>query len=209
MNKPLLIALIACCLSLRASAQNPIFFSTPPSSGTLSGSLANTPTTVNLTTTGTAGWIAWGTTGGCPGQNQSSSPANPISNYTAVGSPSIAFINGYPVTFSWTGLSGDTNGCYWSSVSGAGVTFTAPAGTSSHTLIAYLECYGASFSMSATLSDGSATMSPITSTCPAGVNTPEIFTFVYRAASNSQTLTLTFTGTASAGDLIIQAAAIQ
>ncbi len=180
------------------------------SGGSLSGSYSSTPTTVNLTTTGTTDWAQWGSiSSACPGMQQKSQngtsggpPAvGDISAYSTTGSPSVAQYSSFGVSFSWTdgvtntSESGISNGCYSSNTTSAFV-FTAPATTATHTLIVYTSLDGGvNWTFNAHLGDSSAPDYNSGGTS-AGGNNYTVFTLVYKAGT-ATTITITVGQTAS------------
>lgn len=171
-------------------------------SGALGGTVDSTTTAVNLTTSGTTDWIAWGG-GSCPGINRKSTGGSLISAYTLGSGQSAVLDNtSAPYSISWTGgtptssATAETNGCHSTpgNVS-KGFSFTAPCGTATHTLIVYAYTLsGSTYQMAASLSDSSATPYNDGPTGPTTVH--RTYTFVYNCSSNSQTINISWITTA-------------
>ena len=165
--------------------------------GTLSGSGVYTSTAVNLTATGTSDWIHWGN-GPSPGMDHKATGGNQISNYTLL---SGSTVNSYALLqrpMSWT--DGSPNATHtettgsgtivYTSGSGHGFSFTAPADTQQRTLIVYVSSLAGAGGgkLTATLSDGSAPAYVDSATFP--TTQDRTYTITYSASSVGQTLTL-------------------
>jgi hypothetical protein len=164
--------------------------------GSLAGSVATSPSPVNLTAAGTSDWIHWGDTYGSPAAfNHKASGGSQISNYTVVGSTRIYTYNFDPRPVSWTdgspaaSANSNTNGILNGySAAGQGFSFTAPAGTATRTLVVYCGGQFDGGMLTASLSDGSAPN--FTYTASRSYNYDLTITLTYNASSNGQTLTV-------------------
>lgn len=197
--KKLLAGLLLCSLA-HAQILAPILFGATAPAGSLSGTVDSTTTSVNLTTSGTTDWIAWGAgAASCPGINRKATGGSVISAYTLGSGQTAVFDNGVtPIQLTWTGgtpvgsATNATNGCHSTpgNVS-KGLSFTAPCGTASHTLIVYTYTEaGSTYQMAASLSDASHSAYNDGPTGP--VTAHRIYTFTYNCASNSQTINISW-----------------
>ncbi len=167
------------------------------SGGSLSGSVALPPASVNLTTEGTSDWAHWGLH--APDSFYHKAGVIPqVSNFTKIGNSAVKQLqNSFPA-FGWNDgilvvATNDTrNGVY---VHGAtnGFLLTVPADTSERTLRVYVGLYGAIGKFRATLSDFSAPTYTGTSLRSVYGNASGVYTLKYRAASSDQRLTVTYT----------------
>lgn len=177
------------------------------SSGSLSGSSTSVTTAVNLTTEGTADWVHWGDAS----LNRKSGVAAQLSNYTAVGTSNVSQYGNDLRPMSWTdgtptaSSSANSNGLFIGVV-GSYFSFTAPADTSTRTLIVHVGGYASSGKLTATLSDGSD--APFTDTTAVnGGQYDRNYTLVYSAGSSGQSLTVTWT-LASGANVTLNGAAL-
>jgi hypothetical protein len=183
--------------------------------GSLTGTLATPSGTQNLTTLGTVDWAHWGLTSAASYDHKSGVTPQ-ISNYTIVGTGPA---NTYPDNafgYTWTGgtptasATNTTTGVYILGV-GNGLQITAPADTTQRTLTVYVDAYNAQGKMVAHLSDTSSPDYVNSSLNSVSVTSQGAYTFVYKAASAGQTLTITFTGIAnngSSGNVALEAATL-
>ena len=203
--------------------------------GALSGIGDYSQNAANLTLEGTADWIHWGDS--CTNQKASAGSASvavsQLKSLNVIGSFAnlpyntdarpLSWTDGYRTSTPCTTLpvssdsypNGNTNGLY---VSGAnnGFSFTAPADTSVRTLVVHAGGFFAAGQLTAHLSDGSAAdfvdTTPVTSRITASYDRNYVLT--YKAASASQTLTVSWVevtdlGTGSApGNVDLSAAAL-
>jgi len=170
----------------------------------LSGTSNTSATSVNLETDGTTHWIHWLQDGTVIRKNTGASSS--ISTFSKVGTFTEAGYNNDPRSITWTNgtptASGtDNDGLYsgGTASSGIGFSFTLDADTSVRTAKFHFGLFSSSGTFSASLSDGSATMSDIAASDP-GVNTSGDFnvTLTFQAASGGQTCTVNWViGTAS------------
>ena len=190
------------------------------SGGTLAGSgtAVKSTTAVNLTTVGTTDWAHWGQTGST-GFDHKSTGGTQISNQTTVGGTAGQFTDSIQ-QMTWTdgtptaSATSSAIGIYVAGT-GKGFSFTAPADTTSRTLTVYVGGYKSVGTLTAHLSDYSATDYTDASMSAAGTGTDGIhyyaaYTLSYKAASAGQTLTVTWsmTSDAGSGNVTLQAAAL-
>ncbi len=165
--------------------------------GSLTGSSASAPGSVNLTTEGTSDWAHWGGNGAVPGEDDKATGGGQISGYSFVGGTSDPG-SGYGMSMSWT--DGTPTGsatniktgvyCYRQ---GSGYSITVPADTTSRTLHVYVGLLAAQGQFTASLSDNSAPSYVDTSFDNTGSSTVlREYTLTYAAASAGQNLTVTF-----------------
>ncbi len=183
-------------------------------SGVLSGGGAAAPASVNLTGEGTADWARWGLTN-VASFDHKAGVTQQIGTYSLLNGGKVAWRSDTDPLFSWTDGTPDmvvTNSGATLILSGAGHGYriSVPAGTTTQTLRLYVGLYRAQGQLTAALSDGSAatlTESPVDN---ATGNSRLVYTISYRAASQGQTLTLTWTMLAShgSGNVSLQAASL-
>jgi hypothetical protein len=169
-----------------------------PSAGQLSGNLTPASQKVNLSTDGTIDWIHWGYEG-ADSVNRKSGAAQQISNFTRIGSGTVAWLSGgaNPISYSWSGGAPsasvtDTNTSVFLAGAGNGFQFTVPADTALRTLKVYAGAWDAKGKLQATLSDGSAL--PYEEYIDSnGAAVSKAFVLSYKAASAGQTLTVKYT----------------
>ena len=183
-------------------------------SGTLSGAVGTSPSSVNLTVEGTADWAHWGPTSSS--FDRKASVAQQISNITAIGASAIGYQGDSVWTFhSWTdgtptaGNGGTQSLIYFTGL-GHGYQLTLPADTTQRTVRIYVGGWMTQGQVQATLSDGSAT--PFTTTIgdSSGNAYVRVITLTYAAASAGRTLTIRHTiVTDYGGNIGLQAATLQ
>jgi len=182
-----------------------------------SGTAVKATTAVNLTTLGTSDWAHWGQTG-ASGFDHKSSGGSQISNVTAVGGATAGQFTDSIQQMTWTdgtptaSATSSAIGIY-AAGTGKGFSFTAPADTTSRTLTVYVGGYKSGGTLTAHLSDYSATDYTDTSMSAAGTGTDgthyyATYTLTYKAASAGQTLTVTWSmaSDAGSGNVTLQAA---
>jgi hypothetical protein len=179
----------------------------PIGGGTLSGSGNSLATTANLTAEGTADWIHWGDAA----LNRKSGVTALISNYTVMGSGSVPNYSNDPRALSWTDgtptpTGSNNNGVYINSL-GNGFSFTAPADTSTRILTVHVGGWLSGGTLTAHLSDNSAT-DFVDSTTPASGQYDRNYTLTYSAASAGKLLTVTWVATSGAGNVTMNGAAL-
>jgi hypothetical protein len=163
--------------------------------------LATPSGTQNLTTLGTLDWAHWGLTSASSFDHKAGVTSQ-ISNYTVVGTGPVNRYTDNAFGYSWTdgtptaSATASTTGVYVSSV-GNGFQITAPADTTQRTLTVYVDAYHAQGKMVAHLSDASSPDYVDTTINSVSPTVQGAYTFVYKAASSGQTLTVTFTNIAN------------
>jgi hypothetical protein len=188
-----------------------------PGSGSLSGGSATAASSYNLTTLGTADWAHWGAGGVYSAFDHKSTGNSQISNVTTtLGSGSYGGYQNSGRGVSWTDgtpLASDAgdSGYIWANTAlGAGYSFTAPADTTTRTLYIYLGGYSSGGTLTATLSDGSA--SPYTVSFSGSAIYSDLVTLTYKAASANQKITISYTKTTNingtGGSVDLMAAAL-
>jgi len=182
--------------------------------GSLSGSLATAPATVDLAAEGTLDWAHWGlTTAGS--FNHKAGVASQISTYAAIAGGPAAFQPG-PTNCSWTGGAptgtSTTSTAVYQMGQGAGFQITVPADTTLRTLKLYLGLWAAQGKLEATLSDSSAPAFVNTSLANQADTSNAVYTLAYRASQAGQSLTVRWTIQtayhASWGNVTLQAATL-
>jgi len=162
------------------------------SGGSLTGSNAAAPATVDLTAEGTADWTHWGLVNSTSFDYKGAVPRQ-ISNFTKLGTNSVKRYSDNYTAFAWsdgtptTDSFGTTTGVYVNGLTN-GFSLTAPADTNARTLRVYLGGYGSEVSFTSWLSDLSA--APYTDSSISNVYGSDylVYTLNYAAASAGQTL---------------------
>jgi len=197
-----------------------LFFAGFANAGSLSGAVTTPPSSVNLTTEGTADWVHWGLNTSSD-VNRKSGGGSQISGATLLGTtPGRARLTDSPSTYSWTAgtptasANNSPTGIYINNFAGPGrgFQFTAPADTAARTLEVFLGEFDASGTLEATLSDGSAPTYTNILTGAANQTVQGMYTLNYSANSPGQTLTIKWTETADLGqfdNVTLQAAALR
>ncbi len=164
----------------------------------ITGSLAPAPTNgaINLTAEGTLDWAHWGLTSASDFDHKAH--ADLISNYTPIKGIGPFQYGSYPVGFSWSDGTPDASALNSTTgvlmfAKGGGFSFTVPAGRDAHTVLIYVSVYQTQGKLTASLSDHSAPTYADSSLINSSGNTYAVYTLTYRAASDGQTLTITFT----------------
>ena len=185
-------------------------------SGTLSGSANSNAGTFNLTTEGTSDWVSWGTISGGPGMvDRKAGVAAQISNYTEIGSLTVATTGNDPRTLTWSdgtrAASGSNNVVVYvdsnTGHAGNGFSFTVPADTNLRTLVFHAGGQNSGGTLTAHLSDGSAANYQDTSTNLSG-RWDRNYTLTYSAASAGQSLTIQWVDATDSGSVNLGGAAI-
>jgi FG-GAP-like repeat len=177
--------------------------------GSLQGSGTSMNAAVNLTTEGTVDWVHWGDSS----LNRKVGVTAQLSAYTKVGNGTVSTYNNDPRALSWTdgtavgSSSNNRNGFYINGV-GNGFSFTAPADTTLRSLVVHVGGYNSGGNLTAHLSDGSAT-DYTDVTIVSGVQYDRNYTLSYQAGSAGQTLTVTWKMTSGAGNVTLNAGALQ
>jgi pullulanase len=185
---------------------------------TATATAVKSTTTINLTTQGTSDWAHWGQSSATDFDQLSGN--SQISNITVVGSGSPAQFTDSIQEMSWTNGSptasatNSQNGIWIAGINN-GFSFTAPASTTAQTLTVYVGGWESGGTLTAALSDGSA--STYTNNSMSGSATGSdgehyyaTFTFTYNAASSGQTLKISWVENANqdsggSGNVTLQA----
>jgi hypothetical protein len=185
--------------------------------GSLLGTQAAAAAGYNLTSLGSADWIHWGTGNNPTAVDRKATGKSQISNTTRIGTGSYGSYFDSSRNVMWTDgtpLATDTgdDAYIWANNSlGAGYSFTVPAGTTTHTLYIYAGGYSSGATLTAHLSDGSA--SDYVASASGSAHYTQLYTITFNAASAGQTLTVTYiksanvNGTGGSVDLIAAALA--
>jgi hypothetical protein len=165
--------------------------------GALSGSQSAASSSYYLTQVGSSDWAHWGRGGNSGNFDHKASGNSQISNVSLVGSGGFGGWSDSSRGCSWsdgspTGSDGGDSGYIWANNNlGAGYSFTVPAGTGQHTVYVYCGGYSSGSTLKAHLSDSSAPDYTVSSSGSAHYN--NVVAITYHAASNNQTLTITYT----------------
>ncbi|MEO7003762.1 MAG: hypothetical protein ABI068_18170 [Ktedonobacterales bacterium] len=171
---------------------------TPVITDFLSGALASTPASVNLTSEGAKDWAHWGLQSASDFDHKASGGA--ISDFTSVGSPYVVRYATSAIGFSWsdgapTGSATHTTTELFFIGEHSGFTFSVPADRTLRTLRIYVAVYAAHGQLQATLSNSS--LAPYANaaidTSSATSSTNAVYTIVFRSRSPNQRLTIQFT----------------
>lgn len=179
----------------------------------LTGSFSIPSGIQNLTTLGTADWAHWGLYSSTSFDHKANVLPQ-IGNYTVVNAEAgaVASYNGNPIGYTWTdgtpdsSISGTTTGVYVNGLN-HGFQFSSPADTTTRTLTVFAGVYNGTGQLTAHLSDGSAADFIDTSLSSNGSQIGA-YTLQYAAANAGQTLQVTWTLNAGAGNVNIQSAAL-
>ena len=185
--------------------------------GALNGSGVTAPSTVNLTSEGTADWSHWGLSS-ASSFNHKAGVTSQIGNITPLGAAPGRF-GGNPsfwTTHSWTdgtptsSQTGFPGGIFFLGV-GNGYEISVPADTTVRTLRLYAGGFKSSSRVEASLSDGSAPAYSTVLSNSSGV-IEQVITLTFSAASAGQTLTVRHTledDNGGTGNIGLQAATLQ
>jgi uncharacterized delta-60 repeat protein len=182
-----------------------------PVSGSLSGTTSASAAPYNLTALGNADWVHFGVGGNYAVTDRKATGNSQISNFTTVGAGSFGGYTSSARTVTWgdgtpTASSTDTGYVWANTALGSGYSFTAPADTTTRTLYVYVGGYSSGATLTATLSDGSAT--PYSVNLSGNALYQNVVAITYAAASANQKLTISYTktsninGTGGSADLI-------
>jgi len=175
----------------------PITLFVASTNGSLAGSRANPPTSLNLTSEGTSDWSHWGLFTALD-WNHKASGASQISNFTRIGTNTVTRFTDDRTAFSWTdgtpvtSIANTNVGVYLNGRTN-GFEFTAPADTNMRTLRVYAGLYGAQGNFQAWLSDFSGRAFTDTTLSNVFGNSYAVYTLNYAAASAGQQLHVRWT----------------
>jgi PKD repeat protein len=159
--------------------------------GQLAGSLASSPSAVDLTASGTLDWVQW------PGGVRKAGVAPQIAGPTLVGRGAVAAPASGLGTLRWSdgtpAVSGTTSDGVLVSGIGRGFAIAVPADTTPRTLTLFVAASSAAGRLSARLSDGSVADFVSSPVRKAGTSWSGVYTLTYRAASAGQALTVEWT----------------
>jgi len=190
---------------------------TPVVTDYLSGALATTPSSVNLTNEGVTDWAHWGLQTATDFDHKASGGA--ISDFTSIGSGYVLRYASSAVGFSWSDGAPTASATHTTTelfVIGAhnGFTFSVPADSTTRTLRVYVGVYAAQGQLKVTLSNSR--LAPYTNavldTSSVTAITNGVYTLVYRSRLPHQRLTIQFTNVAAhnpLGSVGLQAATLQ
>jgi len=169
----------------------------------LSGTVVSSSAAVTLSS-GTTSWAFF------DGYDTNASGTAEVSNVSTTGGSNA--YGGDARAFSWTGgtpTSSSTNntGGLWISATNGSFTFTVPANTTLQTVKVYVGGNNSGGTLTATLSDNSASAYSDSSLSSSG-GYDGVYTLNYAAASAGQTLTIKWTQSSGTGNLNIQAASV-
>lgn len=184
------------------------------SPGLLTAANALSPASVNLTTEGSADWTQWGLSNATTVNRKSGVPPQ-ISNYTKIGSGSVAKFDGNSVSYSWndgapTNSASSDSAVYIMGLN-RGFELDIPADTTQRTLKLYVGVYAGQGRFEASLSDASAPPVIDTSVSDQTDTTNVVYTINFKAASGGQNLKVRWTANAvfnTWGNVTLQAATL-
>ena len=187
----------------------------PPVNGSLSGSLASTSGTIDLTAVGSTDWCHWGLSTSTSFDHKSG-VSQQISNYVKLGGATVIRLADNPTSFSWsngTPTATATNTRTGIRVQGLnnGFQITVPADLATRTLRLYVGLWRAQAKLEATLSDGSASTYLNTNFFNQYQTANGVYTLTFSAASAGQTLTVKYTLKTSydtSGNVTLEAATL-
>jgi len=194
----------------------PVEISVSGGGGTLSGSFALPPATVDLTAEGTSDWAHWGRASANSFDHKTGVPQL-ISNFTEIGTNDVQRYSDNYTAFSWTdgtptaSNNGTTTGVFIHGMTN-GFSITAPADATVRTLKVYVGLNAAQGNFQAYLSDFSAPA--YTAASPGSIfgNAYAVYTLNYAAASAGQTLIINYAAKtlydANFGNVTLQAASL-
>jgi len=182
--------------------------------GSLSGTLTTvaSATAFNLTTQGTTDWAAWGY--GTGNFEHSSAGGSKISNASVAGGGTMNSFTSSFLGSTWTNgtpdvsVTNETNGFYNNGGVGDGFQFTVPAGTAVQHLTVYCGGWSSGGTLTATLSDGSATAYTNSGMSNASNSYYGHYDLTFNAASANQTLTITWKEASGTGNVTLYSATL-
>ena len=165
--------------------------------GSLTVASASVPNgDTNLTAEGTLDWAHWGHASATDFDHRNG--ANMISDVTVTNGAQRFQVANITATASWNDgtphATATATGTGTGTTQGAGLRFTVPAGTTPHTLRVYVGNKASAERLDVSLSDQSAGDYSATLNA-AATAVHEVYTITYNAASDNQTLTVTWTDT--------------
>ncbi len=175
-------------------------------SGALTGAGTSATTTANLTAEGPTDWVHWGAS-----LNRKAGVTAQISSYLVVGSGALHSYSNDLRALSWTdgtptAAGTDKNGLFINA-SGNGLSFTAPADTTTRVLTVHVGGWNSGGTLTARLSDGSAPAFVDSTTLVSG-QYDRNYTLTYSAASAGQTVTISWVMSSGTGNVTLNAAAL-
>ncbi|GGP18931.1 beta strand repeat-containing protein [Silvimonas iriomotensis] len=176
-------------------------------SSLLNGNGDSAATSTSLTTEGVLDWVHWGEAS----LNRKSGVTAQISTYTVVGTGTVTRYANDPRLLSWTdgtptaaGSNGD--GVYISGTNN-GFSFTAPADTTTRTLVIHVGGWNSGGTLTAHVSDGTVT-DFVDVTPSTNGQYDRNYKLSYKAGSAAQTLTVKWVMTAGTGNVTLNGAAL-
>jgi len=178
-------------------------------SGSLTGVGDSTKTVVDLAAEGALDWVHFGDAS----FNRKSTGGSQISTYTVVGGGSPTKYSNDQRPMNWTGGSPTANGTnnldgLYLSGTGKGFTITAPADTTTRTLIVHVGGWNSGGTLTAHLSDGSSADFVNTTSTLSG-QYDRNYTLVYHAVAAGKVLTVTWKMASGSGNVTLNGAALQ
>ncbi len=176
-------------------------------SGALTGAANSAATTANLTNEGALDWVHWGRAS----LTRKKGVTPQISSYSVIGTASVQTYNNDPRALSWTdgtptATGSDHDGVYINSLPN-GFSFTAPADLTTRVLTVHVGGYFSGGTLTAHLSDGSAT-DFVDATTSVNSAYDRNYTLTYSAASAGQTLTVSWVNSSGSGNVTLNGAAL-
>jgi len=194
-----------------------LFASLVAHAGQLTQTVTISGAAVNLTTIGLVDWSDWNGTSAFAPANDFKSGAGTLPNPSLIGGTFQVYTNDAR-TINWTngtntGTSSNTAGIFNNGgTTGNGLQLILPADTNIRTVKIYISAFSVATAatISATLSDGSASPQTDNTTLTGAVATAVdgVITLVYQANSAAQTLTLQWFINANVGNVGLQAVAL-
>jgi hypothetical protein len=189
-----------------------------PVTGTLIGSAATAPATVDLTALGTLDWADWGVLSGNPPNylEQKAGGTNQISDITLIGpGPNGPFTyDNALVAYSWSdgtpdpSISGTTTGIYFNDMNN-GYQITVPADTTNRILTVYAGGWNCQVQLAASLSDSSAPRFISPSLTCSTAQAADAYAIEFAAGSPGETLTVSVYCLTAGGNCTLMAATLQ
>jgi hypothetical protein len=188
------------------SAQDTGYAATPPAGSVLSGQVAASSAAVSLSATGVTDWAHW------PGYDHKVGGASLISTYTKIGNGVIYTYPNDLRTVSWNDgtpnpVGSNAAGVYIAGV-GNGFAITAPADTTTRTLVIYVGGWWSGGKLTAHLSNGTAA-DYIDTSISGNAQYNGVYTLTYKAQSAGQQLSVTWTQSSGFGNVTLQGAALK